>query len=80
MEAVLDFGRGRQKWLKFCSGEYVGGGEKGGGSPDKHGSPCADYRARSSLGLNSCWPHSHLKVEMSLSSPSTLLRVARAVQ
>jgi hypothetical protein len=32
MEAVLDFGRGRQKWLKFCSGEYVGGGEGGGRS------------------------------------------------
>jgi hypothetical protein len=26
MEAVLDFGRGRQKWLKSCDGEYVGGG------------------------------------------------------
>ncbi len=29
MEAVLDFGRGRQKWLKSCNGEYVGWG--GGG-------------------------------------------------
>jgi hypothetical protein len=26
MEAVLDFGQGRQKWLKFGHGEYVGGG------------------------------------------------------
>jgi hypothetical protein len=26
MEAVLDFGRGCQKWLKSCNGEYVGGG------------------------------------------------------
>jgi hypothetical protein len=30
MEAVLDFGRGRQKWLKSCNGEYVG--EGGGGA------------------------------------------------
>ncbi len=29
MEAVLDFGRGRQKWLKSCNGECVGGGEGG---------------------------------------------------
>jgi hypothetical protein len=34
MEAILDFGRGRQKWLKSCSGEYVGGG--GGGPEMKH--------------------------------------------
>ncbi len=26
MEAVLDFGRGRQKWLKSCYGVCMGGG------------------------------------------------------
>ncbi len=31
MEAILDFGRGHQKWLKSCGGECVGGG--GGGLP-----------------------------------------------
>jgi hypothetical protein len=59
MESVLDFGRGRQKWLKSCMGSaWVGGGE-----PDKHRSPCAGYKARSSPRLCSCWPHSCLSAE-----------------
>ncbi len=35
----------------------------GWGGLDKHRSPCAGYKARSSLRLNSCWPHSRLSVE-----------------
>ncbi len=41
MEAVLDFGRGRQKWLKSCNGEYVGGG--GGGGNRRGPAPLAAF-------------------------------------
>jgi hypothetical protein len=44
MEAVLAFGRGRWKLIKFSSGEYVGGG--GGGEIDAAGLPYHIYRRR----------------------------------
>jgi hypothetical protein len=47
---------------KILHGECVGGGEKGGGL-DKRRSPCAGYKARNSLRLYSCWPHSHVLAE-----------------
>jgi hypothetical protein len=39
MEAVLDFGRGRQKRLKSCYGECMGGGGRKRGA-----SSCPRYR------------------------------------
>jgi hypothetical protein len=45
---------------KILHGECVG---EGGGGVVKHRSPCAGCNAHSSLGLNSCWPHSCLSVE-----------------
>jgi hypothetical protein len=75
MEAILIFSRGRQKWLVSSIGEYKGGG---GGGLDKRRSPCAGYKARSSLRLYSCWPHSRLSVEclFSLLPPFSVSRGA----
>jgi hypothetical protein len=43
MEAVLNFGRGCQKWLQSCNGEWVGGGERGGGGDRRRLAPLITF-------------------------------------